>query len=51
VSRILLYNAACAFSFLAHRAGTAQDAVCCGRTLAQDLAWTRQAVARVCGSE
>jgi hypothetical protein len=44
---VILYNAASAITFLAYRAGTAPDERSCGRTLAQDLAWTRQAVARV----
>ena len=44
--RVALYNAACALSFLAHRAGTRPEERCCGRTLAEDLAWTRQAVDR-----
>ena len=44
--RVLLYNAACALSFLAFRAGTAPEKRSCGRTLEQDLRWTRLAIAR-----
>jgi aminoglycoside phosphotransferase (APT) family kinase protein len=46
-SRIHLYNAASAVSFLAYRDGHAPDERWCGRTLAEDLAWTEQALARV----
>jgi len=45
-SRVLLYNAACAITFLAYRAGSAPDQRPCGRTLAEDLRWTRHAIAR-----
>ncbi len=45
-ARVILYNAACALSFLGHRAGTRPEERCCGRTLAEDLAWTRHAVDR-----
>jgi aminoglycoside phosphotransferase (APT) family kinase protein len=44
--RILLYNAVCAFSFLAQRLGTPPNERSCGRTLAEDLHWTRQAIQR-----
>jgi hypothetical protein len=45
--RILLYNAVCACSYLAHRIGVAPDEKCCGRTLIEDLAWTRCATKQV----
>jgi aminoglycoside phosphotransferase (APT) family kinase protein len=45
-ARVALYNAACAIGFLADRAGTAPEDRPCGRTLAEDLAWTRDAVTR-----
>lgn len=45
--RVLLYNAACALSFLAYRAGTPADARSAGRTLREDLHWSRHAIARV----
>jgi aminoglycoside phosphotransferase (APT) family kinase protein len=44
--RIQLYNAASAVSYLAYREGHAPDERWCGRTLAEDLAWTEQALAR-----
>jgi Phosphotransferase enzyme family len=44
--RVFLYNAACAITFLAYRMGTAPDERSCGRTLAQDLRWSRHAIAR-----
>jgi len=44
--RVLLYNAACAVSFLAYRAGTQPEERSCGRTLAEDLRWSRLAIAR-----
>jgi aminoglycoside phosphotransferase (APT) family kinase protein len=47
--RVFLYNAASAVSYLAFRAGHAPDEVWCGRTLAQDLQWSRRAIARVLG--
>lgn len=37
--RIYLYNAVCAFSYLAYRMGTAPEENSCGRTLAQDMDW------------
>ena len=45
--RIYLYNALCAISFLAYRLGTAPAENSCGRTLAQDVNWCRQAMARL----
>jgi Ser/Thr protein kinase RdoA (MazF antagonist) len=50
INRVLVYNAACAVTFLAYRAGTAPEDDSCGRTLAQDLNWTRQAITRVLGA-
>jgi Phosphotransferase enzyme family len=44
--RVVLYNAASAITFLAHRAGTRPDERPCGRTLAEDLGWTRYAIAK-----
>jgi len=44
--RVLLYNAACAITFLAYRVGTPPDARSCGRTLEQDLRWSRFAISR-----
>jgi hypothetical protein len=44
--RVRLYNAVCAFSYLAYRLGVPPDAKSCGRTLAEDLGWVRHAVAR-----
>jgi hypothetical protein len=46
-SRIRLYNAACAISFLAFRADTPADEKSCGRTLAEDLRWVRTALAKL----
>jgi hypothetical protein len=45
--RIRLYNAACAISFLAFRAGAPAAQRSCGRTLAEDLSWVRGALARL----
>jgi Phosphotransferase enzyme family len=45
--RIRLYNAVCAASFLASRRGVPADARWCGRTLAQDLEWVRNALCHV----
>jgi hypothetical protein len=42
--RIRLYNAACAIGFLANRAGHGAEESWCGRTLAEDLAWTDEAL-------
>jgi aminoglycoside phosphotransferase (APT) family kinase protein len=44
--RVRLLNGACAVAFLALRAGSAPDAAPAGRTLAEDLRWTRMALAR-----
>lgn len=43
--RALLYNAACAVTFLAYRAGHAPEERWCGRTLVEDLAWSTGAIA------
>ena len=45
-SRILLYNAVCAASFLASRRGVPAEQKWCGRTLAEDLGWVRNALDR-----
>jgi hypothetical protein len=45
--RIVLYNAACAFSYLALRAGSAPQEKPCGRTLAEDLGWCEWAAENV----
>jgi len=45
--RIALYNAALAATYLAYRGGMSPDTVSCGRTLAQDLRWTRGAIDRL----
>jgi len=45
--RVTLYNATAAASFLALRDGVAPEAVSCGRTLAQDLAWVRSVLDRL----
>jgi Phosphotransferase enzyme family len=42
--RIWLYNAACAASFLASRRGVPANERWCGRTLAEDLGWVRDAL-------
>jgi len=42
--RIWLYNAVCAASFLASRRGVPADDHWCGRTLAEDLRWVRDAL-------
>ncbi|MCB9673745.1 MAG: aminoglycoside phosphotransferase family protein [Alphaproteobacteria bacterium] len=47
--RLHVENAACAVSFLAYRQETPPGERSCGRTLAEDLAWTRTALARVSG--
>lgn len=44
--RVLLYNAACAVTFLAYRDGIPPDRRWCGRTLDEDLRWSRHAIAR-----
>ena len=46
--RVRLYNAACAISYLAFRIGRSPDESWCGRTLAEDLEWSRRAI-RACG--
>ena len=43
--RVLLYNAACALTYLAFRAGKQPEERSCGRTLAEDLRWSRGAIA------
>jgi len=48
--RVLLYNAACAVTFLAYRAGAKPEERSCGRTLAEDLRWSRLAIARAMAS-
>jgi Ser/Thr protein kinase RdoA (MazF antagonist) len=45
-ARVALYNAACAVGHLAFRAGVPPERRWCGRTLAEDLGWTRHALAR-----
>lgn len=45
--RIRLYNAACAIGFLAFRRGVPPEERWCGRTLAEDLQWVRDALARL----
>lgn len=44
-ARVREYNAAIAVTYLAFRAGVPAAERWCGRTLAQDLAWTREALA------
>jgi hypothetical protein len=44
--RVRLYNAACAVSFLAYRAGIQPDVRWCGRTLADDLRWSEHAITK-----
>ena len=48
--RVFLYNAACAITFLAYRAGTRPEDRSCGRTLAEDLEWTKIGIERGLGS-
>ena len=45
--RVLLYNATCAISYLAFRAGSDPEDRVCGRTLAEDLNWSKRAISRV----
>lgn len=45
--RVLMYNAACAVSFLAFRAGHAPEERWCGRTLDEDVHWSTRALERV----
>jgi aminoglycoside phosphotransferase (APT) family kinase protein len=49
--RIALYNAVCAGTYLAFRAGVRPEVHWCGRTLVEDLGWTRYALARLRGME
>ena len=49
-NRIFLYNAACAITFLAYRAGTEPQDRSCGRTLTEDVRWSVQAIARALDS-
>jgi hypothetical protein len=51
LDRVLLYNAAFAITFLAYRAGTRPDERSCGRTLEEDLRWSRHAIVRALGPE
>lgn len=44
--RIFLYNAACAVTYLADRAGTGPDERPAGRTLAEDLRWSKESIAK-----
>jgi hypothetical protein len=46
-NRVRLYNAACAISFLAFRAGTPAEEKSCGRTLDEDVRWVRTALAKL----
>jgi hypothetical protein len=46
-ARVLLHNAALAVTYLAFRRGIASEERWCGRTLAEDLHWTRTAIAHV----
>ncbi len=46
-NRVRLYNAACAISFLAFRAGARAEEKSCGRTLAEDVRWVRTALAKL----
>lgn len=46
-ARVELYQAATAAGYLAYRDGVEPGRVWCGRTLAEDLAWTRQALAAI----
>ncbi len=48
-ARVRLYNAASALTFLAYRLGTPPDERSCGRTLAEDLRWSKHAIARALG--
>jgi hypothetical protein len=42
--RVYLYQAACAVTFLAFRIGKSPEDPWCGRTLAEDLKWSRHAI-------
>ena len=48
--RVFLHNAALAVTYLAFRIGHSAEERWCGRTLADDLQWTRMAIARVLGA-
>ena len=45
--RIFLYHAACALSYLAFRVGHTPEGDWCGRTLEEDLKWSRAAVGAI----
>ncbi|MET0591142.1 MAG: aminoglycoside phosphotransferase family protein [Polyangiaceae bacterium] len=45
--RVLLYNASCALTYLAYRAGTSPAERSYGRTLEEDLRWSKSAIERV----
>ena len=45
--RVLLYNAVSAIAFLAFRKGIDDDYPWCGRTLTEDLSWTRSALSKL----
>ena len=47
VMRVKLYNAVCAFNFLAFRRGTPPYERSCGRTLDEDLRWANHALAQL----
>jgi hypothetical protein len=47
VMRVKLYNAVCAFSFLAFRRGAPPYERSCGRTLNEDLRWANHALAQL----
>ena len=47
--RVVLYNAACAITFLAYRFGIGPEQRWCGRTLAEDLRWSTDMIDRVLG--
>lgn len=47
--RVLLYNAACALGYLAYGDRKAPEDRSCGRTLSEDIEWSRLAVRRVLG--
>jgi aminoglycoside phosphotransferase (APT) family kinase protein len=46
-ARVFLHHAAMAVTYLAFRRGHAPEESWCGRTLAEDLRWTRTAIARI----
>lgn len=47
--RVVLYNAACAITFLAYRFGISPEQRWCGRTLVEDLRWSTDVIDRVLG--